>query len=294
MFSLNCLVLPPFFWLFCSSFLQFTFVVPPLFPIPLVFLILLNFRFLWPVAMLFLCLFVTLCAMLFLCAALRNFFSLLFCSSFLWSALRHSFSFSISVFRFSLAFALCGSLSYYFSLSLCCAVPMCAVPRCSPSFLLFFHQRFPVFLSFRSLWFVAILFLFVLFVALFLCALFFVVLLFSGPPWPLTARRPFPCCSFPTSLRVARCYGVFFFLFVSFAILLLLVFPSLLAPLLSSSPLFLRGGLVLLVLELMALCCLLSPLFFSAWFTGCHSIFACVLLSLCDFWRTCFCRSAQF
>ena len=53
--------------------------------------------------------------------------------------LRRSFSSSINVFRFSLAFALCGSLSYYFSLSLCCAVPICAVPRCSPSFLLFFH-----------------------------------------------------------------------------------------------------------------------------------------------------------
>ena len=41
-----------------------------------------------------------------------------------------SFSSSISIFRFSLAFALCGSLPYYFSLSLCCAVSMCAVPIC--------------------------------------------------------------------------------------------------------------------------------------------------------------------
>ena len=86
-----------------------------------------------------LCLFVTLRPLLFLCAAPRNFFSLLFCSSFSWFVPRHSFSSSISIFRFSLAFALCGSLPYYFSLSLCCAVPMCAVPRCSPSFLLFFH-----------------------------------------------------------------------------------------------------------------------------------------------------------
>ena len=53
--------------------------------------------------------------------------------------LRHSFSSSINIFRFSLAFALCGSLPYYFSLSLCCAVSMCAVPVCFPSFLLFFH-----------------------------------------------------------------------------------------------------------------------------------------------------------
>ena len=58
---------------------------------------------------------------------------------FFWFALRHSFSASISVFRFSLAFVLCGSLPYYFSLSLCCAVSKCAVPMCSPSFLLFFH-----------------------------------------------------------------------------------------------------------------------------------------------------------
>ena len=111
-----------------------------------------------------------------------------------------------------------------------------------------------------------------LFVALFPCALFSAVSLLlwpslalsssPGPPWPLISSRPFPCCSFPTSLRVARCYGVFFCLFVSFVIPLPLVFPFLLAPFLSSSLPSFRGGLVLLVLELMALCYLLSPFFF--------------------------------
>ena len=119
--------------------------------------------------------------------------------------------------------------------------------------------------------------------------------LFSpGPPWPLIARCPFPCCSFPTWLRVNPVAMCFLCLFVSFAILFPLVFPSLLAPLLSSPLLFLCGGLVLLVPELMALCSLLPPLFFPAQFTGCHSILACALLSLCDFWRRCFCRSAPF
>ena len=84
-----------------------------------------------------------------------------------------------------------------------------------------------------------------------------------GPPWPLIARRPFPCCSFPTWLRVNPVAMCFLRLFDSFAILFLLVFLSLLAPLLSSPLLSLCGGLVLLVPESMALCSLLPPLFFS-------------------------------
>ena len=47
-----------------------------------------------------------------------QFLSLLLCSSFSWFVPRYSFSSSISIFRFPLAFALCGSLPYYFSLSL--------------------------------------------------------------------------------------------------------------------------------------------------------------------------------
>ena len=60
----------------------------------------------------------------------------------------------------------------------------------------------------------------------------------------------------------------------------------------SFSPPYFPDGLVLLVLELMALCYPLS-LSLSFFFAG-YSIFACALLSSFDFWRTCFRRSAQF
>ena len=70
----------------------------------------------------------------------------------------------------------------------------------------------------------------------------------------------------------------FLCLFVSFAILFLLVFPSLLAPLISSPLLFPCGGLGLLVPELMVLCCLLSPLLFL------HSSLAVILSSLVLCW----------
>ena len=76
--------------------------------------------------------------------------------------------------------------------------------------------------------------------------------------------------------------------------LLLLVFPFLLVPFLPPS---FCGGLVLLVMELMALC---YPLSLSLPFFSLQCLLAVILSSLvfllssCDFWRTCFCRSAQF
>ena len=123
-----------------------------------------------------------------------------------------------------------------------------------------------------------------------------------GPPWPLTSCCPLPCCSFPTLLHVARCYAIFslslYFVhnpppsrvsirprfFFSSPWLLFFLLPLFL----SRRARFTRAGVNGSVLST------LSP-FFSAGFTGCYSIFACVLLSLLrDFWRTCFCRSAQF
>ena len=124
-------------------------------------------------------------------------------------------------------------------------------------------------------------------------------LFFSGPPWPLFLSWPSlasDCTSsvsvlFPSDLAPCK------FSFVSLFRLRSLSFSCFRLSwlLLISSPLlFPCGGLGLLVPELMVLCCLLSPLLFL------HSSLAVILsslvllLGLCDFWRTCSCRSAPF
>ena len=179
-------------------------------------------------------------------------------------ALCHSLSFPLVFSQFSFSFrCLWFAAILLLFYSLCCVVSMCAVSmRC-------FHAR----CSSRYLF-------------------------FSGPPWPLFLSWPSLASDCTSSVSVLLPFDLApcKFSFVSLFRLRSLSFSSFRLSwlLLISSPLlFPCGGLGLVVPELMVLCCLLSPLLF-AQFAGCHFIFACALLGLCDFWRTCSCRSAPF